>query len=136
MIIINLLPVTGDFLTRGWGQEKIGKFKFLPICLDNLFLQTLECFDHLEVDSSLKKKYYVYGKSSIWTVLTVFIKSGLHWRYNIQHYLSEERAWFIIILVYISKQIQKLRKNNFGQPFNLYNYKKYTLAKRAPDFLL
>ena len=49
------LPVTGDFLTRGWGQEKIGKFKFLPICLDNLFLQTLECFDHLEVDSSLKK---------------------------------------------------------------------------------
>ena len=47
--------------------------------------------------------YYVHRKLSIWTVLTIFIKSGLHWRYNIQHYLSEERAWFIIILVQIKK---------------------------------
>ena len=46
------LPVTGDFLTRGWGQEKIGKFKFFPIWLDDLFVQRLGYFDHLEVDSS------------------------------------------------------------------------------------
>ena len=56
--------MTGDFLTRGWGQEKIGKFKFLPICLDNLFLQTLECFDHFEVDSSLKKSENYYMKNN------------------------------------------------------------------------
>ena len=49
------------------------------------------------------ENYYVHRKLSIWTVLTIFIKSGLHWRYNIQHYLSEERAWFIIILVQIKK---------------------------------